>query len=80
VITWSGMPVTHKGWLLFCPIYLDMRDPDDPMIEARWRWATQLLFAALAIERMAVAVLEFIDPDYEPMWWWVITGEVPARS
>jgi hypothetical protein len=67
---------THKGWMLFCPI--KVADPNSacPAIAARWEYLEYLLDAAEAVQAMMIFLCSLINHDYEPNYWFVITGEL----
>lgn len=67
---------THKGWFLFAPVYLDMTDPDEPGMWARWEWMEFLITAAHEFQAAMIGMLSMMDPDYEPAFMIRITGEV----
>jgi hypothetical protein len=67
---------THKGWLLFAPIY--MTDPDDPeglSIEARHPWLEWLVDLAGWVQNAMIFLLSLMRGDeYEPLFWFKCTG------
>lgn len=69
------MNYTHKGWMLFCPIYLSPNDPEFP-VEARHLCLEALLTLATWLQRLAILALSAMNPDYEPRWMFRITGKI----
>lgn len=74
----DDMVATHKGWFLFCPVFLDMRKPEVPGMWARWEWMEPLLSLSGFCQELAIGFLSAFDPDYEPNWVIRVTGEVGA--
>lgn len=72
---------THKGWLGICPIYLSGLDDEGPVVEPRWRALAWLLPLSETIYGLCFALMQRIDPSYEPMWPVRVTGRLaPARG
>jgi hypothetical protein len=67
--------MTHKGWFWFCPIFLSPEAPDC-VVEARYLWMEPLLTVAEWLERARIGITSFFDPDYEPMFMFLVTGEI----
>lgn len=71
------MKATHKGWFLFCPIYVDMHTtPEAPHVWARLSWLEPLLSAAHFVQASMIGFLSMANPDYEPAFMLRITGEM----
>lgn len=69
------MEATHKGWFLFCPVYLDMTDEDVPGMWARWEWLEPMLSAAHWCQEAMIGFLSATNPDYEPHFLIWVTDE-----
>lgn len=67
---------THRGWFLFCPVWVDMTDDACPGVWARWWWLEPLLSVAHAMQATMIALLSMTDPYYEPAFMLKLTGEV----
>lgn len=67
---------THKGWFFMCPIYLCHYDGESIAVEARspilefWFDINNFIFA------ICVNIRSAIDPEYEPAFPFLITGEI----
>ena len=72
------MKATHQGWFLFCPVYVDMTNPEIPEVCARWPWLEWLMDPALWCQEAAIMFLSLTNPDYEPAFSIRLTGELPA--
>ena len=73
----QGIPVTHKGWIFFvCPIYLSMDDPEEPVVVSRWKWLNWWFDVTLLAFDGMTAIATKIDPDIDPTYPILITGEV----
>lgn len=72
------MSPTHKGWFLFAPVYLDMTDPENPGMWARWELLEPLIDVAHWIQVSVISFLSYCDPDYEPAFMIRVTGELGA--
>ena len=63
---------THKGWMLFCPVYarLDEDDPHDlPEVWARYSVLDPLLvFATWCQDVGNFLVVTFVNRDHQPMF------------
>jgi len=70
------MEATHKGWFLFCPVYLDMTDEDVPGMWARWEWMEPLLDAAHWCQDTMIGFLSATSADYEPRFLILVTKEL----
>ena len=70
------MEATHKGWFLFCPVYLDMTDEEVPGMWARWEWLEPLLSAAYWCQESMIGFLSATNPDYEPHFLIWVTEEL----
>ena len=67
---------THKGWMGLCPVY--MADPygPEPAVDARHAWLEWLHDLSLAVFDLLISIKMRLDPEYEPGWPMVITGEL----
>lgn len=66
---------THNGWFMFCPVKVDMNDPELPIIDAR-HWVLEPLFVLSRwTQQSMIWLLSFMNPDYYPAWSLRITGE-----
>lgn len=72
---------THKGLLFgIVPVYLDMTNEQEPIVEVRWSWLDPIADICAEIFGLCVAFRQFVDPDYEPMFPIRVTGEIKKRS
>lgn len=71
------MKRTHKGLIYgFIPVYLDMTDEECPIIEGR-NWLCEIVHDIYTpIFGFAIFVRTAIDPEYEPSFPILITGEL----
>lgn len=74
------MKATHKGWILFCPIYLNMEDEECPTTWARHEWLEWLHSVATWCQFSMMGFLSMCNPDYEPMFALRITGECDVEA
>lgn len=66
---------THNGWFMFCPVKVDMNDPELPVIAAR-HWMLEPLFVLSQWSQQSMIwLLSFANPSYYPAWSLKITGE-----
>lgn len=73
----DNVKATHKGWFLFCPVYVNMElTPEAPHLWARWECLEWLLSVAHWCQVSAIGFLSRVDPDYEPAWAIRLTGDV----
>lgn len=72
----AELVATHKGWFLFCPVFVDMTDADAPGVWARCSALEPLLTLAHWGQLAMMSVLSLMDPDYEPAWMIRLTGQV----
>lgn len=73
-----GTRFSHKGWFLFCPIYIDNPDVEGPeLVERNWvpEW---VLLTAYWVFAFNVLLFTRADPLYEPMFPIYVTGEIKA--
>jgi len=68
--------LTHKGWLLFCPIYLADVDTDCPYIIPRHWILNPLCWLAEKVQSLVITLCCLFDEDYEPQFYFLITGEL----
>lgn len=73
---------THIGWYFFVPIYigLESEEEDDveaaPMVSVRNGCPEWLMDLADLIFGIAVVLRQLLDPDYEPLFPFRITGTI----
>lgn len=68
---------THYG--LFCgviPVYVGDIDGEECTMAVRNWWPEWLMDAANALYRVAFTVMEIFNPDIEPGWPILLTGEI----
>lgn len=72
--------LTHKGWLLACPVYIGEPDAAEPVLEPRrfvpewWMDVNNIAFGVFAI--IATALV----PTFEPRYPILITGSRPPAD
>lgn len=67
---------THKGWMGLCPVYLADPYGPNPRVDARHAWLEWLHDLSLGIFRFLMQIRLRQDPNYEPLWPLVLTGEL----
>jgi hypothetical protein len=70
------MKFTHKGWFFMCPIYLNPNEGEGMNAEARYAWLEWWFTVQEYIFSAMVFICESINPEYEPMFPFYITGEL----
>lgn len=70
------MEYTHKGWFFMCPVYLNADDGEGMYVDARWWWLDWWFSVNNAIFAALVYIKTAINPDYEPMFPFRVTGEL----
>lgn len=70
--------LTHYGWWLFCPVKLGCLDEEAPFIAPRWPLCTPLYYLAWGIQSLVIGLCSIAFEDYEPMWYFKVTGEIPC--
>jgi hypothetical protein len=70
------MKYTHKGWFFLCPIYLNANDGEGMAVEARYEWLEWWFTVNHWIFDAMVFLIELVNPEYEPMFPFRVTGEV----
>jgi len=70
------MKYTHKGWFFLCPIYLNADDEEEMAVEARYEWLEWWFTVNLWIFGTLVLLIELVNPEYEPEFPFIVTGEV----
>lgn len=70
---------THKGWFGICPVYLAKIETDAPVVEPRWRFLGCLLVLSEAVFGLIIYIATAINPDYEPAWPLLITGQLSGE-
>lgn len=77
MITASGMRVTHRGWLWFCPVYLSFFPGDDSFgVEERSPLLAPVFWLAMQLEYMRLFVTSILAPDVPLSFGCIVTGEV----
>lgn len=68
---------THRGWMMFCPVYASFDDPEAPTVAPR-HWALNPLFwLAEKAEELRIRILMLVDDQYEPTFA-MLLEELPA--
>lgn len=71
------MKRTHKGLIFgFVPVYLNFTDPECPEVEGRNFLCELLLSAATPVFGGFLWVMSLLNPDFEPSFPIMVTGEV----
>ena len=72
---------THKG-LMYCivPIYIDRTLDPSPGIQGRNLFCDLLLDLADVVFDFAAMCMSYLDPEYEPMFFFKITEELIAPN
>ena len=70
--------LTHKGWMLFCPVYLGDLDNDGLEITVipRWFWCNPLYWLAVQVQAVVIYLCSFFLEDYEPKFYFWVSGEL----
>ena len=68
--------LTHKGWLLLCPVYFADLGTPAPVVEPRWECVRWLEGVSLAIFELCVTARMCLDPYYEPSFPLLVTGRL----
>jgi len=66
--------LTHKGWFFLCPIYLNADDGEGMDVEAKYSWLEWWFTCNAFVFDIAVTVMLAINPDYEPVFPFQVTG------
>lgn len=67
---------THKGWFGLCPVYLANLGSDAPDIDERhWLLTPWMTFNGWLLNAL-IFVKSVLDPDYEPAFPILVTGEL----
>lgn len=74
------MKATHKGWLLFCPIYMNLDNGETPVIWARVGWIEPLMGISAWVQQQFMMTMSYLNPDYEPMFAIRVTGECSVEA
>lgn len=66
----------HKGWFLFCPVYIGSKDTNCPnMVERNgvpeWVW-----HAALGLFDINCIIMSWVNPNFDPLFPILVTGEL----
>ena len=69
---------THKGWFWFCPVYMDLRDKEEIVIEARAAWLEPLFCIAEYLETARLLIGTAVNPDYPEVFMFKVTGKIKA--
>ena len=68
---------THKGWIFYLvPVYLTFYGPDEPVVEVRYGWLEWWFDVCEALFGCATYIATMINPDIEPTFPILITGEI----
>jgi hypothetical protein len=67
---------THRGWFALCPVYIGNTYTPAPTLVPRRRVLTPLFALSECIQAASIAVLARVDPEYDPNFAIVITGEL----
>lgn len=67
---------THKGWFCLCPVKVADPFGAAPCVAARWLILEPWFTVNEAFQTLMIWALTMIDPNYEPMWMFKITGEL----
>lgn len=71
----DGYEYTHKRWMWFCPIYLDLAS-DEVTITTSSRWYAPLFWTAMGLEQLRIAATSLVLPDWEPTFMFKVTEEL----
>ena len=72
----TTVTLTHKGWLLLCPVYFADLDSPAPVVEPRWACIRWLEDVSLALFDAVVSVRMALDPYFEPSFPLLVTGRL----
>lgn len=67
---------THKGWAMFCPAKFANTYSDEPIVAARWWFLEPLFTVAGIVQGIVILLCSWCIEDYEPQFWFKITGEL----
>lgn len=67
---------THRGWFGICPVYVSDPEGWAPVIEPRHLLLTLLFWVSEAAIETIHLVRRAMDPQYEGMYFLLITGEL----
>jgi hypothetical protein len=67
---------THRGWFGVCPVYIGDTYTQAPTLVERRAWLRPLYVFSEALQGLCCAVLSRLDPEFEPGWAIMITGEL----
>jgi len=68
------LTLTHKGWWMFCPVYLNL--DDEPLVVPRWFWLLPVYWLAGITQQSVITLCSFLYEDYVPQWYFLVTGEI----
>ncbi len=75
------MKRTHVGRVYgVVPVYLDMTDEREPIVELRYWWCEPLLSFCSALYFMTVIIRRLVEPDFEALMPILITGSVSPEE
>jgi hypothetical protein len=66
----------HKGWFLFCPIYIAAKDTDNPQLVERNGVPEWVFNVAMWVFQFNCVVMCTINPEFDPMFPILVTGEL----
>ena len=67
---------THKGWFLFCPVYLAEIESDAPVVGARHWVFDPLFWLAERFAEVSIFLTTAVKPEWEPVFAFRVTGDV----
>lgn len=70
------MNYTHKGWFFLCPVYLNPDEGEGMAVDARRPWLDWWFSVNELIFGLTVCIMTAINPEYEPMFPFRVTGEI----
>ena len=72
--------MSHKGWFLLCPIYIDLDAGDCPGVEVRAEWLEWWFDLNIDLFDLSVRVIQMFDQEYEPEFMFYVTGRVNGED
>lgn len=74
------MQYTHKGWFFLCPVYLNADDGEGMQVEARHEWLEWWFTLQLMMFEFIVEIILFINPEYDPVFPFKVTGKLNGNN
>lgn len=69
--------LTHKGWFLFCPVFMtEPKEDIEPRVIPRRALFQPLFDLSVILQVGYINTVEFFKPGYDPDWFIWITGEI----